>query len=117
MTPEAFEQDVRSQAAHFAFVQEIVTVDRTANTLKLRLVITAECFVQVYANVRKGLTSYTLVLRQARLYGRNNDGTGWHRHPHTAPYDHDFSDEGSLPVTLSEFLEEVQRILTLEGIL
>jgi hypothetical protein len=117
MTPEVFEQDVRSQAGRFSFIQAIVTLDRTANTVKLRLEITAECFVQVYANVRKGLTSYTLVLRQSRLYGRNNDGTGWHRHPHTAPDDHDFSDEGSRPVTLTEFLEEVQRILTLEGIL
>lgn len=117
MSPEVLEQTVRSEASQFAFIHSIVTLDRTANTVTLRMQITAECFVQVYANVRKGLTSYTLVLRQARLYGRNNDGTGWHRHPHSAPDDHDFSDEGSRAVTLTEFLDEVQRILTLEGIL
>jgi len=117
MTPGAFEQRVREQASHFAFIRSVVTLDRTANTVKLRLHITVECFVQIYANVRKGLSSYTLVLCQSRLYGRNNDGTSWHRHPHSAPDDHDFSDEGARPVSLTEFLDEVQQILTTEGIL
>lgn len=117
MTPDVFQQRAREEASHFAFIRSIVTLDRTANTVKLRLHITAECFVQIYANVRKGLFSYTLVLRQTRLYGRNNDGTGWHRHPHSAPDDHDFSDEDTRPVTLTEFLDEVQQILTTEGIL
>jgi hypothetical protein len=117
MTPDGFEQRVREEASRFAFIRSIATLDKTANTVKLRLHITAGCFVQVYANVRKELLSYTLVLHQARLYGRDNDGTGWHRHPHTTPEDHDLSDEGTRPVSLTEFLEEVQQILTTAGIL
>jgi hypothetical protein len=90
---------------------------KSANTIKLRLHVTAECFIQVYANLRKGLLSYTLVFHQTRIYGRDNDGTGWHCHPHSAPESHDFSVEESRSVSLAEFLDEVQQILTAEGIL
>ncbi len=117
MTPDAFGQSVREEASHFAFIRSVDTLGKSANTIKLRLHVTAECFVQVYANLRKGLLSYTLVLHQTRIYGRDNDGAGWHRHPHSTPESHDFSDEGARPVSLAEFLEEVQQILTAEGIL
>lgn len=117
MTPEAFERRVRDESRQFAFVREVVTLDRTTNTVKLRLFITSDCFVQIYTNLHKDLLSYTLVLRRTRIYGRDNDGKGWHRHPHSTPESHDFSDEGARPVTLTEFLEEVQQILTAEGIL
>jgi hypothetical protein len=39
------------------------------------------------------------------------------QHPYSAPDSHDFSPEGSRPVSLTEFLDEVQQILTAEGIL
>ena len=57
------------------------------------------------------------MLHQVRLYSPDNDGTGWHRHPHTTPDDHDLSNEGTRPVSLTEFLDEVQQILTTAGIL
>jgi hypothetical protein len=117
MTVDDFEQRAREQADHFAFIHSVVVPDKTANTIRLRLHITAECYVQIYSNERKGLLSFALVLHQTRLYGRNNDGRGWHRHPHSAPDNHDFSAEGARPVSLTEFLDEVQHILTAEGIL
>ncbi len=117
MTPDAFGQRVREEASHFAFIRSVNTLGKSTNTIKLRLHVTAECFVQVYANLHKGLLSYTLVFHQTRIYGRDNDGTGWHRHPHSAPESHDFSVEKSRSVSLAEFLDEVQQILTAEGIL
>jgi len=81
MIPEAFEQHTRDKARHFAFIRNVVTLDRTASTIKLRLFITSDCFVQVYANLHKDLLNYALVLCQTRIYGRDNDGKGWHRHP------------------------------------
>lgn len=74
MTVEDTELDVLSSAAHWAFVQDILTVDKTAHTIKLRLTITAECFVQVYVNVQKSIVSYTLVFNRSRIYGRDCDG-------------------------------------------
>ena len=79
MNPDDLELRVREEASHFAFIRSVVILDKTASTIKLRLYITVECFVQLYANLRKDLLSYTLVLHQIRLYGRDNDGRGWHR--------------------------------------
>jgi hypothetical protein len=117
MTSDIFEQHVRDEADHFAFIRSVVIVDKTTETVKARLHITAECFVQVYANVRKGLFNYTLVLHHNRLYGRDNDGAGWHRHPHSTPESHDFCPEGVRAVSLTDFLEEGQQILMAEGML
>jgi hypothetical protein len=117
MNPDDFELQVQEEASHFAFIRSVVTLDKTSNTIKLRLYITTECFVQLYANLRKGLLSYTLVLHQIRLYGRDNDGRGWHRHPHLAPNDHDFGAEGARAVSLTDFLNEVQQILAAENVL
>jgi hypothetical protein len=117
MTAADYEQDVRQLATQWAFIQSIVTIDRTDYAVKLRLHIDVECFVQVYANVQSGLTSFTLVLNRARIYGRDCDGNGWHRHPRSAPDAHDFSVEGSQAVTLADFLAEVQQILHHERLL
>ena len=116
-TVESFEREVYSTAARFAYIQRVVTLDRTANALKLRLYVAAGCFVQIYANVRKRITSYALVLGESRIYGRDCDGGAWHRHPYENPDSHDFGPEGSREVSLNEFLIEVQQILEREGIL
>lgn len=114
---EIFEREVYSTAAHFAYIQRVSTLDKTANAIKLRLYVTPGCFVQIYANVRKKITSYALVLGENRVYGRDCDGGIWHRHPYENPETHDLSPEGSREISLKEFLIEVQQILEREGLL
>jgi len=63
MTTDEFEREVVQTAARFAYIHQIAIVDKTTHTVKLRLRITSDCFVQIYANTAKGLYSYTLVLR------------------------------------------------------
>jgi hypothetical protein len=104
-------------AAQWAFVQWVITVDRTDYAVKLRLHVDEDCFVQVYRNVQNGLISFTMLMNRTRIYGRDCDGGAWHRHPRHAPESHDFSAEGSRVVTLHHFLAEVQQILQDEGIL
>ena len=117
MTTDAVERDVRRAAAQWAFVQRVATIDKTDFTIKLRLSVDAECFVQVYVNTSKQLTSYTLVLNRSRIFGRDCEGGQWHRHPAGAPDMHDFSPEGQRAVSLDEFLREVQQILQEQGLL
>jgi len=62
VTTDAVEGDVRGSAAQWAFIQRVETIDKTDFTIKQRLYVDAECFVQVYVNTSKQLTSYTLVL-------------------------------------------------------
>jgi len=111
MSGNDFEQEARRVAALWAFIRQIVTVDKSDYAVKLRLHVDKECFVQVYANTHKELFSYTLVLNRARIYGRDCDGGIWHRHPLHAPDTHDFSIQGREAVSLAHFLAEAQQIL------
>lgn len=112
-----FETQVYDVASRFSFVRRAVALDKTANTIKLRLHITTGCFVQIYTNVQKKLVNYVLILDRSRIYGRNCDGGKWHRHPYENPVAHDFGPEGVREVSLEEFLIEVQQILQREGLL
>lgn len=117
MTPDDVERNILATAANWACIRWTTLLDKTEHAIKMRLHIDSACFVQVYANPKKSLISYTLVLDRTRIYGRDCDGGQWHRHPYSAPDSHDFSGEGSRPVTLSEFLAETQQILEVSGIL
>lgn len=117
MTTDAVEREVRRAVAQWAFIQRVATIDKTDFTVKLRLYVDVECFVQVYINTSKQLTSYALVLNRTRVFGRDSEGDLWHRHPAGAPDQHDFSPEGQRAVSLDEFLREVQQILQDKGLL
>lgn len=116
MSIEVIERQIATVAGRFSFVQKVETMDKTANTVKIRLEISSACFVQVYLNVRKGLTSFALVFNRARIFGRDSDGGRWHRHPYEDPDRHDFSPEGSRTVDLEEFLVEVEEVLRRESL-
>jgi hypothetical protein len=81
------------------------------------LYVDVECFIRVYANTAKQLTSYTLVLNRSRIYGRDCEGRLWHRHPAEASEQHDFTPDGQRAVTLEEFLREAQQVLQKRGLL
>ena len=117
MNADEFEQDVLRVAGEWAYLRSAETVDKTDYAIKLRLTIDTECFVQVYANVEKSILSFALVLNRARIYGRDNEGGEWHRHPYGDPEGHDHSPEGRKAVALATFLEEAQAILEVEGLL
>ena len=117
MSADLAERDVRRAAAQWAFIQRVATVDKTDVTVKLRLYVDVECFIQVYVNTAKQLSSYTLVLNRSRIYGRDCEGGLWHRHPAGAPEEHDFTPDGQRAVTLDEFLREAQQVLQDRGLL
>jgi len=117
VSADLVERDIRRVAAQWAFIQRVATVDKTDFTVKLRLYIDVECFIQVYVNTTKQLSSYTLVLNRTRIFGRDREGGQWHRHPANAPEQHDFSTEGQRAVTLDEFLQEAQQVLQDRGLL
>jgi len=76
-----------------------------------------EFFIQVYVNVVTGTQNCVLVLGRQRLYARDCVGGVWHRHPYDDPDAHDFSSEGARPVTMVEFLIEVQELVEEAGLL
>ena len=101
----------------FTFIKRFVRMDETEHTVKFRLVIEEDLFVQVYNNVENNTVGYVLVNKGQRIYGRDAIEGKWHRHTFEDPLGHDFSAEGSKKVRLKEFLMEVQEILDRERLL
>jgi hypothetical protein len=90
---------------------DLEVLEQTASFIKARLVISAGLFVQIYRNERFKTTNLALIHNGNRLFARDEVDGHWHRHPHTAPDEHDFSVEGQRAIGLTEFLDEVETIL------
>jgi len=110
-TVDAWEKEIAVAAGSFSFVQAVRIVDKNPVALKVRLVIGPDFFVQIYVNVETGTQNFVLVLGRQRLYGRDCVGGNWHRHKYEEPEAHDFSPEGTRPITASEFLAEVREVV------
>lgn len=88
-------------------------LDQTTSLVKIRLYITPDLFVQIYRNDRYQTTNLVLIHNNQRLYARDELDDHWHRHHHTAPEEHDTSNEEQRPVDISEFLDEVENVLAM----
>lgn len=111
------EKDIERIVSKFFFIQSVQTLLKTIHTIKMRLYVTEECFIQIYYNIQKNRTNYVVILGGKRIYGRDCYKGVWHRHPEENPEGHDFSPEGSIKVKLEEFLFETQEILLRKEIL
>lgn len=99
-----------------AYFTRIVVLDQSARLVKVRLYISATLFIQIYRNDQFNTTSFVLIYNKQRLYARDQLGDLWHRHTVAAPHLHDTSAEGRKGVTLSEFLDEVELVLSAKGL-
>lgn len=103
--------EIENAARQFAYVREVIRVDETDYSVKYRLNIEPDLFVQLYFNERSGTVGMALVFHGQRLYGRDCEAGHWHRHPAHNPAAHDFSPEGVQAVSVEEFLAQVQDVL------
>jgi len=117
MTVEQVIDEIETAARRFRFIQAMVRVDVTHFSVKYRLMIGSDLYVQIYANVRSGTTGLALVHQGRRLYGRDSEDWQWHRHPIDDPETHDFSAEGAQLVSIEAFLLEVGEILVTQGLI
>ena len=87
-----------------------VELDRTDNTISLKLVIDSEIFVHVYGNTQKEKLNLTLILKQRRLYGFDSEGGKYHCHPFENPDAHVIvSDEKSMQAFVQESLNFLEK--------
>jgi hypothetical protein len=107
----------QSVARDFAFLIAYEEIDRTAKAVKFCLSIASGLFVSVYVNAASGKVSLALVHNSQRVFGRDNQGGTWHLHPVSNPSHHDFGPAATRPVSLREFMVEVESILLDLGLL
>jgi hypothetical protein len=87
------------------------TLEQTLSLIKSRLYISADLFVQIYRNDRYNTTNLALIHNGKRIFARAELDGKWHRHTYLSPDIHDFSPEGQTTIELSEFLDEVEKVL------
>lgn len=104
------------EVAARGYILRLEILDQSRTMLKVRLYISPDLFVQVYRNDRYDTTNMVLVYGGRRLYARDQLGGNWHRHTAADPAAHDASLEGSRPVEMSQFLDEVESTLAAMGL-
>lgn len=109
--------EIEETSLDFSFIKKLVRLDETEHTVKYRLIIEEDLFVQIYSNVKNETAGYVLVNKGQRIYGRDAIEGKWHRHTFEDPLGHDFSTEGTKKISLKEFLIKVQEILDRERLL
>jgi hypothetical protein len=87
------------------------TLEQTMSLMKSRLFISTDLFVQIYRNDRYSTTKLALIHNGKRIFARDEVDEKWHRHTHLSPDIHDFSPDGQIAIELSEFLDEVEKVL------
>ena len=103
--------DLQREHLRRKYFIDLEIIEQTRSVIKARLVISSDLFVQIYRNDRFQTSNFALINNGNRLFARDELDGRWHRHIHTSPEEHDFSKEGQKPVSLSEFLDEVEKIM------
>ena len=85
--------------------------------IKFRLHVDVDLFINVYVNVTSGKIGFALINKNQRIFGRDNQGSTWHLHPVSNPSSHDFGADAVCPVSLHEFVIEVEDMLLHSGLL
>jgi hypothetical protein len=113
MTIDKIRDEIEISAGKVGFIRKTELIDETASTLKFRLIVSRFCFVQVYINTRKKITSYVVILSGQRIFGLDCDGGSWHQHPWSDPGGHQPAEKNSL----DDFLFAVYEKLKGRGII
>jgi hypothetical protein len=108
---EDLADEVEALAGRFRFVRATIQLDQTRFSIKYRLLIKPDLWVQIYNHIQNHTVGLAFVYQGRRLYGRDCEAGNWHRHPVDDPENHDFSAEGARPTSVEEFLREVGQIL------
>ncbi len=101
---EAISQDSR--------IIELKVIEKTKSILKARLYFLEDVFVQIYVNNRGHKSSFTLIINDSRIFGKDYIFGAWHSHHFEAPHEHDVSEKSRKPVSLEDFVEEATFILS-----
>ena len=116
-TVEDLLEEARQVLPKYPYYARYEIIARGARYAKIRLIIRQGFFVQVNRNETISLTNLALIHGSQRLYGRDEYKGIWHRHPFSEPEHHNGSPEASRPISLAEFLAEVDSLLHAQSLI
>ncbi|MBI4746154.1 MAG: hypothetical protein HY786_06370 [Deltaproteobacteria bacterium] len=91
---------------------KLAILDNTKSILKARVFFKEDIYVQIYVNNRKPKNSYTLIMNDKRIFGKDYVWGTWHAHPFEHPELHNTTEEGGRPVTVRDFIDQAAFILS-----
>ncbi len=106
-----FHNQAKTQASR-KWIAGYKTLILIKNTVKVRLTVSENLYIDLYFNQRYGTTNYALILENERIYGRDCYDGKWHLHPYEDPSKHVASENGKGSLSIEDFVNEVEEILT-----
>ena len=97
----------------FSAFRSYEVVDATESTVKIKIYIRRDIYVQLYANSFKDKLNLALIHGDERIYGEDSEGGVLHVHPFDDHLSHVISNE---KISVEAFLAKVQEFLEIEGL-
>jgi len=108
---EDLHSDAEKALYQFWFLQSIQVMQKTDQTLSLRLFIRSDLFVQAFVGEISGSVYMALIERTHRIFGIDLEKNKWHLHPYGLSHEHHFLEEPMEPFPLLKFLSQVENII------
>lgn len=105
---DALIEELNSLKQNLLSESEIETIYKRIDKISLRLIISHDLFVDIYANTENSRYDFSLIKNTTRIFGYVNLG-GWHYHPLNKEADHIPCNEPSLHEILKETAGLVRR--------
>lgn len=105
MSFEEFERYVIAVCSNSSVVQSVGLFDSTPTSVRLRVFLINQSFLDVFYNQKTGIFSFALIKNNQRVFGADNAGDKWHWHPADNPESHVLA---AREVTFQEFLKRLE---------
>lgn len=73
--------EAREALDRFWFIQQIQFLDRTDDTISIRLLIRDDLFIQAFAGKLTNSLYFALIDKNYRIFGIDRESDHWHIHP------------------------------------
>ena len=111
---ESIISEIGSGIQSFSAFRSYEIVDITQATVKIKIYVRQDTYVQVYANILKNKLNLAFVQGAERIYGEDSEGGILHVHPFNDPVGHFICETA---ISIEAFLSKVQESLELEGLI
>jgi len=101
---EDFIQEITELSQHLLSASEIEITYKLIDKASLRIIINADTFIDVYANIENGRYDFSLIKDSKRIFGYDNLGN-WHCHPLQGPDMHVVCAEPSVEKVFKEIAD------------
>ena len=83
-----FQDVIFRESINWKFGQIPILIKLTLSSIKIRIYLTSNSFIDSFFNETTGHTSFALIKDNQRILGINNTGNSWHIHPFDNPAIH-----------------------------